>query len=142
MVMHEAGQPSKPSRGSTDVTAPSIMNANEASRRPGVNLAGESLDIRQASHWRIAAAPEHNHVSLADSLARPGIGIAISEVNDQRRGVFKSVEPVSDIGRIRSSPGKLGIDAGDIDDLRIGGGEPKAHSTIKGARQQLASTFD
>src|SRR6476646_537137 len=91
-VMHEAGQPSKPSRGSTDVTAPAIMNANEASRRPGVNLAGESLDIRQASHWRIAAAPEHNHVSLADSLARPGIGIAISEVNDQRRGVFKSVE--------------------------------------------------
>ena len=37
---------------------------------------------------------------------------------------------------------KLGIDAGDIDDLRIGGGEPIAHSTIKRARQQLASTFD
>jgi hypothetical protein len=46
MVMHEGGQPSKPGRGSTDVTAPSIMNANEASRRPWVNLAGKSLDIR------------------------------------------------------------------------------------------------
>jgi len=44
--MHEGGQPSKPGRGSIDVTAPSIMNANEASRRPWVNLAGKSFDIR------------------------------------------------------------------------------------------------
>jgi hypothetical protein len=88
MVMHEGGQPSKPGRGSTDVTAPSIMYANEASRRPWVNLAGKSLDIRQGSHRRIATAPEHNHVGLADSLACPGIVIVISEVNDQRRGVF------------------------------------------------------
>jgi len=47
MVVHEAGKPGKPGRGSTDVTAPLVMNANEASRRHWMNFARERFDLRQ-----------------------------------------------------------------------------------------------
>src|ERR1700738_218736 len=72
MVMHERGQSSKPSRRSTDLTAPSVINANEASRRRRMHLASELFDVRQGSSCgRISAAREHNYVGLTDSLARP-----------------------------------------------------------------------
>ena len=98
-----------------------------------MNLAGESFDIRQSSRRGISAAREHNHVGLADSLARPCRSFATAEVNYQWRGLFQFVEPVSDFGRIQRAPGKHGVDAGGIDDLGIGRGEPLTHSAIKSA---------
>src|ERR1700716_421033 len=107
-----------------------------------MNLASESFDIRQSSCGRISTACEHNHVSLADSLARPCQSLATAEINHQRRGVFEFVEPVSDFGCIQRAPRKHCVDAGGIDDLGIGRGEPITHSAIKSAWQRFASAVD
>src|ERR1700682_1884625 len=49
MVMHEGRQTSEPGRGAADFTAPPVMNANQASRRRGMNFASEGFDVRQGS---------------------------------------------------------------------------------------------
>src|SRR5229473_6029503 len=98
-----------------------------------MNLARESLDLRQGFRGRISPAREHDHVGLTDSLARPCRSFATAEVNHQRRGVFEFVEPVSDLRCIQRAPGKRCSDAGGIDDLGIGRGEPITYSAIKGA---------
>src|SRR5258708_26986008 len=82
-----------------------------------MNLARESLDLRQGFRGRISPAREHHHVGLADSLARPCRSFATAEVNHQRCGVFELVEPVGDLGCVQRAPGKHGIDAGGIDNL-------------------------
>src|ERR1700730_10803223 len=107
-----------------------------------MNVASESFDIRQSSRGRISTAREHDQVGLADSLARPCRGFATAKVNHQRRGVFEFVEPVSDFGCIQSAPRKHCVEAGGIDDLDIGRGEPITHSTIKGAWKRLPPALD
>ena len=118
MVMHEAGQPSKPGRGAADFTAPPVVNANEAARRRGMDLAGEGFDIRQLPGGGISMTDEQHQIGLADRLPRPRRGLAVAEIDHQRRGLFEFVEPVGDFGSIQRAPGKHGVEAGGIDDLR------------------------
>ena len=143
MVMHEGGQAGEPGRGAADLAAAPVVNANEPARRGGMNLAGEGLDIRQ--HAGAGASPrrdEHDHVGLANGLARPGRVFATAEINHQRRDLFDLVEPVGDFGRIQRPAGKHGFETGGIDDLGIGRGEPIAHAAIKRVRNRLVSTLD
>src|ERR1039458_2581563 len=102
-----------------------------------MDLASKSFDLRLSCGGRIAMAREHNHVSLANGLARPCQGFAAAEVNHQRRGVFEFVEPICDFGCIQRAPGKHSVDAGGIDDLGISRTEPIAHSAIKSVRYRL-----
>ena len=142
MVVHEARQPGEPGRGAADLAAAPVVNANQAARRCGMNLAGEGFDLRQGSRRRIASAHEHDHVGLADGLARPCRCFAAAEIDHQRCGMFELVEPVGDFGRIQRAPGKHGVEAGGIDDLGTGRGQPIAHAAIKRLRQRLESALD
>ena len=56
MVMHEARQAGEPGRGAADLAAAPLVNANQAARRGGMNLAGEGFDLGQRTRGRLAAA--------------------------------------------------------------------------------------
>ena len=51
MVRHEGRQPGQPGRSARDLAASPVMNADEASGRDGMNLAGEGLDEAQFSRF-------------------------------------------------------------------------------------------
>ena len=118
------------------------MNADEASGRDGMNLAGKGLDLGQCGGRRFAAAREHDHVGLTDRLARPGRGVAAAEINHQRRGVFELVEPFGDFVCIERAAGKHRLEAGGVDNLGIDRGEPLAYPAIESARQRLQAAVD
>src|SRR6478609_3111401 len=128
VMMHEARQPNEPGRGAADGTASPVMNANETTRRRGVNLASESFELRQRSRGRVSTAREHDQVGLADRLARPWRRLAAAEIDHQGRGLFELVEPVGDLGRIQAAAGKHGVEAGGIDDLGVDAGKPFTHA--------------
>ena len=142
MMMHEGRQANEPGGGAADCTAPPVMNANEASRRGRMNLAGEGFGLRQRSRGRIATAREHDQVGLADSLARPRRRLAAAEIDHQRCGVLEFVKPVGDLGRIQAAAGKHGVEAGGIDDLGVDRGEPFTHAAIKSTRNRFAAGVD
>ena len=142
VVMHERRQPGQPGRSAGDLAASMVMNADEASGRDGMNLAGEGLDFRQCGGGRLAAAREHDHVGLTDGLARPRRSVAAAEIDHQRRGVFEPVEPFGDFVRIERAAGKHRLQAVGVDNLGFGRGEPLAHPAIEGGRQRLHAAVD
>ena len=142
MVMHEGRQPGEPGRGTADLAASPIVNAREATRRYGMNLAGKSFDISQCARGRIAAAGEHDHIGLSDRLARPHRCFAATEIDHQRRHMFELVEPLGDFGRVEFALRKHGAQACKVDDLGAGRGQPLAHSGIERRRQRLGSAVD
>ena len=119
-----------------------VMNADEASGRNGMNLAGEGLDFRQCGGRCFPAAREHHHVGLTDGLARPWRGVAAAEIDHQRRGVFELVEPFGDFVGIERAAGEHRLQTGGVDDLGAGRGEPIAHPAIESARQRLHAAVD
>ena len=56
--------------------------------------------------------------------------------------MFEPVEPVRDFGCIQRTPREHGVEAGRIDDLGIGCGEPFTNSAIERVRRGLAPAVD
>src|SRR5690242_13608851 len=107
-----------------------------------MDLTGEGLDFSQGCRGRIPAAREYDHVGLPDRLVRPWRSLAAAKIADQRRGVFKLVEPFRDFVRIERAAGKHRLNAGGVDDLGIGRGEPLAYPALERAWQRLHSAVD
>ena len=107
-----------------------------------MHLAGERLDLGQCARRRIAAAGEHDHIGLADRLARPYRCFAAPHVDHQRRHMFEIVEPFGDFGRVEFAPRKHRAQARQIDDLGAGRRQPFAHPGFERRRQRLGSAID
>ena len=107
-----------------------------------MNLAGEGFDVGQCSRGRLTAAGKHHHVGLPDCLACPGRGLVAAEIDHERRGVFELVEPFCNFMRIERASRKHRLQAGGVDDLGMGRGQPLAHPSIEGRGQRLDPATD